>query len=280
MKTNFLILNILLILLLIGCEKDKSEKTKDVNISSVSFSECNTELKSAVVDTPSVVLTGQSDGNLKIEMINTEFCCGTDSISFSTNIESDKISIEVIDNGPYTYCFCTHDLEFYLNDLESKDYELTLIESSSSGTRDTFKIQFRYSESLDTTVTETTVGALISDYPVNYLNTEFGGCNETATESLSLNYEDEVDTLIINEQSDSLNIFVGLNMTCCLTFEAESEIVGDTLVLHLNTLTDDACDCICYYTFNYIFEDYNGQGFYYKFYVDKSKIFEGDYNLP
>jgi hypothetical protein len=151
MKTRLISISIILIILILGCEKDESAKKGNIYTSSISFTECNTGIKSTDNNAPSIRLIGQADGKLIVKMINTEFCCGTDSISIAKSIDLNKISIEIIDNGPFTYCFCPRDLEFSLTSLDNKDYELTLIESEHAYSRDTFIVQFKYSEHLDTT---------------------------------------------------------------------------------------------------------------------------------
>jgi hypothetical protein len=122
-------------------------------------------------------------------------------------------------------------------------------------------------------------GNLISNYPLVFVKTDLGDCNNMF-KSAQLDNDEDVDTLTFIEQADSINIFVGLNLTCCIDFGSESEIVGDTLIMRIKTLNDDFCDCICYYTFDYNYGDYMGQGFYYKFYINNYKRFEGKYNSP
>lgn len=177
MKTRLISISIILIVLLFGCEKDESAKKGNIDTSSISFTDCNTGTKSTDNNTPSIRLIGQADGKLIVKMINTEFCCGTDSISLNKTVNDNKISIEIIDNGPFTYCYCPHDLEFDLTSLDSKIYELTLIESEHAYSRDTFLVQFEYSEHLDTTIAGFIPGNLISNYPLDYVKTDLGGCN-------------------------------------------------------------------------------------------------------
>ena len=153
MKTRLISMSIISIFLLLGCEKEESVKKVNFDILSISFSECNTGTKSTNNNAPSIRLIGQVGGKLTVKMINTEFCCGTDSVSIGKTIEDNKLSIKIIDNGPFSYCFCPHDLEFNLTSLDNKVYEMTLIESEHSYSRDTFLIQFEYSEQLDTTIT-------------------------------------------------------------------------------------------------------------------------------
>jgi hypothetical protein len=279
MKTKPISMIIMLTFLLIGCEKEESIDDVTIDTSSISFTECTTNSKSTDKDTPSIRLIGQSDGKLIVKMINTEFCCGTDSVSIDKSFIENKIGIEIIDNGPFTWCYCPHALEFDLKSLENKEYLITLIESEHSYSRDTFLIRFMYSEQLDTTVTGINSEKTIDDYPLTYVQTDLGGCNNIS-KSVQPDNEEGADTLIFNEQAGSIKIFAGLNLTCCIDFSSESESVGDTLIMKLNTLNDDFCDCICYYTFDYIYDNYSGQGFYYRYYIDDYKRFEGKYNLP
>ncbi|MCG8411765.1 MAG: hypothetical protein MI739_10830 [Bacteroidales bacterium] len=55
-------------------------------------------------------------------MTNTEFCCGTENVSIEQNISEFLIEINVIDEGPFTYCFCPHNLEYVIGPLENAQY--------------------------------------------------------------------------------------------------------------------------------------------------------------
>ena len=154
MKTKLISVTTILIFLFLGCEKEESAQKGNIDKSSLSFTDCNTSTKSTGSNAPSIRLVGQADGKLTVKMINTEFCCSTDSVSIGKIIDENRLNIEIIDNGPSSYCYCTHDLEFNLTSLDNKVYELTLIESEHSYSRDTFLIQFEYSEQLDTTISD------------------------------------------------------------------------------------------------------------------------------
>ncbi len=279
MKARLILMTIILITFFFGCEKEESTKKGNIDTFSISFSDCITGTKSTDSNAPSIRIIGQANGKLTVKLMNTEFCCGTDSVSLNNTSTDNKINIEIIDNGPFTYCYCPHDLEFNLTSLESKLYELTLVESEHAYSRDTFLIRFDYSENLDTTIIGLIPGNLISNFPLDYVKTDLGGCNNTF-KSAQIDNKEETDTLIFNGQADSLKILVGLNLTCCIDFGSESEIVGDTLIMRISALNDELCDCICYYTFDYNYGDYTSQGFYYKFYIDNYMRFEGKYNLP
>lgn len=150
MKTKLISMTAILIFLFLGCEKEES--IKKVNIDTLSFTDCIISTKSTDNNAPSIRLIGEADDKFTVKMMNTEFCCGTDSVSIDKTIEENKLNIEIIDNGPFSYCYCPHDFEFNLTSLDNKVYELTLIESEHSYSRDTFLIQFDYSEQLDTTI--------------------------------------------------------------------------------------------------------------------------------
>ena len=261
MKTRLFSKIIILIILLFGCENEKSTKYGNIEIEAtlLSFTSCNTAIKSTEIVTPSVRLTAQADGKLAVKMINTEFCCGTDSISLNKTIDSENINIEIIDNGPFTWCYCPHDIEFLLTSLENKDYKLTLIESEHSYSRDTFSIQFKYSGQLDTVIYSNVEPEINSQ--IHSVNTILGGCNTPHADPLKSAAEYTPDTVyftIINE--DTLNIFAGINYICCTPFEFETDIVNDTLIM---TITDTCsaylscyCKCDCYYTWEFQYTDF------------------------
>jgi hypothetical protein len=276
MKTKHLLLIAFMFSGFLACDNEGTDPEINISLSSVSFSACRAGEKSDDQNLPSIRLSGMPGDNLLVTLKNTEFCCGTDSVSVNCATSGNAINIEIIDQGPFTFCYCPHDLEFIVAPMEQKTYNLTLIESEHSYSRDTFYITFDYSAQLDTTVAGGNTGNMLSDNPVQYAGTEFGGCNlGYKMDSIPKN-----DTIIFYELTDTMNVFVALNLPCCMEFNSESWTEADTLMMRINTIRDDQCDCICYYTFEYFFADYTGQGFYYKFYKDSYVYFEGSQNLP
>lgn len=257
MKTKLISLTAFLILLFVSCEKEESPQ-KEIDTSSILFTDCNTGTKSTDNNTPKVRLIGLANGKLTIKMINTEFCCGTDSISVDKTFDENKIIIEIIDNGPFSWCYCPHDLEFDLTSLENKDYVITLIESEHSYSRDTFLIQFLYSEHLDTIIS----GDIETTSQIRSVNTIVGGCNNQDFTNLKSGTEDYADTVefeIIN--TDTLNVFVGMNYICCAPFDSEIEIINDTLIMTINDTCSNPynscyCRCECYYTWDFQYIDF------------------------
>jgi hypothetical protein len=274
MKTKLVLFTALLILGTTAC--DQEETAKEITVSSISFNECSFELKTTIAEVASVHLKSQADNMLLVQMNNTEFCCGADSVSINYLNTENQIQLEIIDKGPHTHCFCERDLEFILGPLSLDNYTLTLIESEHSYVRDTLQLTFDYTQQLDTTIS---ANKIISSDPMNYSSIILGGCNNMNKIDV---IEDEPgkDTLIFYELPDTLRIFAGLNAPCCIEYDTESSFTGDTLVMQVNTLNDDHCDCICYYTFDFFYSEYTGQGFCYQFFLDEAILFEGNYNIP
>ena len=279
MKALNTIIAIFLIFCLLACDQEGPNPENEISASSLSFTDCITVNKFVNVYTPSIRLTAQEGNKLHIKWRFTEFCCGTDSISLDKDISGNTTTIEIIDQGPFTYCFCPHHIEFEIGPYEEEDYQLTLIESVNAYSRDTFLIHFTWSPDLDSVITASDPVSLVSHDPISYSGAELGGCNGMF-KSESKDFGEENDTIAFTELEDTLQIFVGTNQTCCIEFGPESTISGDTLIMRINTLNDDFCDCICYYTFNFSYTGYTGQGFYYEFYVDEYKLMDGSYNLP
>lgn len=260
--------------LLISCEKNNSSPNNNGNITftNLSFTDCISLTKSDDTDLPSISLKYKEGDLLELTAINTEFCCGTDSISLNNNIDGSKINITVFDEEPYSNCICLHDISITIGSLDQIEYTLTFIESENAYSRDTFEIKFMFNESLDTTITKGN-----SQNQLTFTEVDLGGCNDMDFKSAEL-FEDEPDTIKFTIDETDLNIFVGLNLTCCIEFETNSFISGDTIIMQINTLNDEVCNCMCYYTFDYSYSNYNNQPFFfYKFYIDDFLKLEGKY---
>ena len=154
MKPKLLFIAVILIFSLFGCDDEETYVDPIVDISSLSFSGCNEMTKSTDTENPSIQLVAQPDGRLLIKLTNTEFCCGTDSLSLSEQYSRNEINLEIIDHGPFTRCYCPHNVDFTLEDFSETAYDLTMIESESAYVRDTFLVHFEYSQQLDTTITK------------------------------------------------------------------------------------------------------------------------------
>jgi len=100
---------------------------------------------------------------------------------------------------------------------------------------------------------------------LQYVKTELGGCNSTKSTLKSDESESETkdDELIITVMEESIHVFVGLNYICCAPFETKIETKDDVLHMYIidicNLEVDECyCRCMCYYTFDFVF-NYQGK---------------------
>jgi len=269
-----------LFLMQVACENEKNE-TKDPHkescvVENLSFGDCIRGSQKVATSNPATIRLSYQDSNLlKIELFNTEFCCGTDSIAIMDSIADHHILLDLVDEGPYTWCFCFHDVTFNLGPIAEGEYSLTFTESENSYVRDTFNIDFIFNADLDTTI--------LKESPPEPVFEEFdleeiikGGCNSKST--FQDDPYEQIDTIIFSPENDTLNVFVGVNYVCCYNFTSASYFEADTLIIDLNASTDAPCDCMCYYTFDFIYSDYHNQQFFYQVLINDALLMEGFYD--
>jgi hypothetical protein len=92
---------------------------------------------------------------------------------------------------------------------------------------------------------------------ITFIKTNPGGCNNQG-EDAAKRFLDENDTLIFNEEKDTLNVFVGLNYICCAPFTTETRVSNDSIFISIiDTCAIDIqscyCKCMCYYTWDFLF---------------------------
>ncbi len=88
---------------------------------------------------------------------------------------------------------------------------------------------------------------------LEYLETTEGGCFLEKGSSFKSDPLIKSDTVTYTVSNDSLNVFVGFNATCCSEYSASSSIIGDSLLIKIQTTQPGICNCICYYTYNFKF---------------------------
>ena len=279
MKTRIILSALASIVMLVGCEDEKNggntSTQESYALGHLSFSDCISGNRKAALSEMAAVTLSYKDSNLlKVELFNTEFCCGTDSISILDTVAGTTILLELIDYGPFTWCFCYHDVTFDLGPLAEDEYTLTFIESENAYQRDTFQIEFVFDQELDTTITEDTPPA-VPFFEFDLEQIIKGGCNEKQT--IQDEPYEQSDTIIFTPGDETLNIFVGLNYVCCYNFTSASHFESDTLIIDLEASTDAPCDCMCYYTFEFIYSGYQGQQFFYEIWLDDELFMEGNF---
>ena len=88
---------------------------------------------------------------------------------------------------------------------------------------------------------------------IDFIETIYGGCNINDTTNLKT-LDLGPDTTYWTLENETLNIFVGFTANCCNHYSSETFIRNDSIFIDINNEGMPICGCICYYTFNYIFE--------------------------
>lgn len=145
MKRVFFVLTITCLL---ACNKsnDPNEKQDDTEDAAY-FSGCISNLKSTKEEGYCLEIKSLKDKELLIVHKNAEFCCGSDSFDIDLNMSGDTILIHEIDKGPFSYCYCEHDLAYRIGPIEYGSYKIKIIESEHSDKRDTLFGEFQHTES-------------------------------------------------------------------------------------------------------------------------------------
>lgn len=142
------------IVLFISCNKETDLSVKEeVSVNVLEFSsECKDVIKSANLLDYRVTIQSNSENYLEIVHQGSETCCETDSIKIDYKISGDSLLIKEIDMGPYTYCYCPHDIKFKIGPLKYEKYKIVMIESESSYHRDTIRFEYNHAENSHFTV--------------------------------------------------------------------------------------------------------------------------------
>lgn len=123
---------------------------------------------------------------------------------------------------------------------------------------------------------------------ITYVKTNLGGCNNQDLDILKSAAGDYADTVGIEIiDKDTLKVSVGMNYICCAPFDSEIEIVNDTVVMTISDTcsTSCYCRCYCYYTWDFLFTDFEEKVYSYKIVVknpreeDPMLFREGTFNL-
>lgn len=126
----------------------------------------------------------------------------------------------------------------------------------------TFVIALLFSHCENSTEIIPEAGAL------QYVETKPGGCNNQYFNDLK-STTTENDTVYFSVVNDTLNLFTGLNYICCAPFVSSVSVINDSIFVSLtDTCNEDDlncyCRCICYYTWNFMFNNFSGTSYYIK----------------
>ena len=132
-------------------KKDEKPEVKEIAISSLSFSACTSSLKSTYVDTSCITIKSIKNNNLSFTHKGAGFCCASEGIDISLNVKGDSIIIQEVDKGPFSYCYCKHDISFNLGPLDYGNYKVKIVESMHSYSKDTFVFELNHNEGTNLT---------------------------------------------------------------------------------------------------------------------------------
>ncbi len=107
---------------------------------------------------------------------------------------------------------------------------------------------------------------------LQFVKTIPGGCATDSTMHGSRSFEP--DTVIWHISNDSLSVFVGFNAECCRKFKTDENISNDTIYMNISLLPGPACNCLCYYTYDFLFTGIN-QPYYYLVTLPDDKTMAG-----
>ena len=107
------------------------------------------------------------------------------------------------------------------------------------------------------------------DKKITYVNTVSGGCNGQDFNDLKSIIEESEDKVVFTVKNDTLDTFVGINYICCTPFTSVAYTSNDSIIM---TLTDTCsnpyhncyCKCMCYYTWDFLFIDFEDQEYFFK----------------
>lgn len=148
MKTSIHFSILFLLILSISCEKGDN-KTEQPTVKNIDFTNCLDDSERSSSSISCISMQAIADNYLHIQHQNSMFCCGTEKIDINVEIRNDTIFIREIDLGPFTYCYCFHDLGFNIGPLNRIKYNLQLIGCETSYERDSISVNFQYSNDLN-----------------------------------------------------------------------------------------------------------------------------------
>jgi hypothetical protein len=101
---------------------------------------------------------------------------------------------------------------------------------------------------------------------LSYIKTELGGCNGQTSDDLKSLSNEQKDTVIFITKNDTLDVYVGINYICCAPFVSESIGSNDSIIISISDTCSVSCycKCMCYYTWDFLFIDYEKKEYPFK----------------
>ncbi|MBN1597531.1 MAG: hypothetical protein JW894_04515 [Bacteroidales bacterium] len=101
------------------------------------------------------------------------------------------------------------------------------------------------------------------------VKTESGGCNGQFNENEIMILTDQEDVVEFSVRNDTLDIYVGIPYICCAPFTSDASISNESIIINVtdtcsNPYESCYCRCMCYYTWNFLFVDFEEKEYSYK----------------
>ena len=108
-----------------------------------------------------------------------------------------------------------------------------------------------------------------SEKRITYVKTKSGGCNGQDFDDLRSVTDEQDDTVVFSTKNDTLDIYIGINYICCTPFISEANILNDSILMNLTDTCSNPyhscyCRCMCYYTWDFLFVDFEEKKYYFK----------------
>jgi len=147
MRTIKLFILTSIMIVVFSCEKSNNDNSlNETTISNIYFTGCTDSLKTLDADSTCIAIISNEENFLSFNHKGAEFCCESEIVDIKFEISGDSIIIEEIDKGPFTYCFCEHDISFKIGPLEYGNYKVKIIESENSYLRDTIMLELSHTK--------------------------------------------------------------------------------------------------------------------------------------
>ena len=104
------------------------------------------------------------------------------------------------------------------------------------------------------------------------------GCALQIEPSSKRSQVSDVDTVTYSIIDGNLDIFVGFNAGCCAPYKTSYEIKESTIFIKIVATKIGACNCICYYTYDFNFIG-TGANYKYNVTVNDNLSFTGEIKL-
>ncbi|MFH1049622.1 MAG: hypothetical protein V1779_01685 [bacterium] len=112
----------------------------------------------------------------------------------------------------------------------------------------------------------------------NFLGAKRGGCADGLPPDGIIQTENS-DTVFYYVKDNHLFIYLGYQATCCILYDYKSEIKQDVIEIELEEVSNEPCDCICWYEFTFEFQNLEKKEYDYTIKIQNYLVFSGKIDL-